>query len=208
MHWMIRSLHSIPGWFFSILTPANAAPPRPAPRDSSREEFRTRLLGLGETGILPRIAARLMCNVMGLREARVSDYCQPIGGVALRAEDPMSTLLRIQRQQEASVLPVVDASGRPVGVVDLSAALRRQDNAQSILSFVRPCPVVDPAANLESVLCRLRNPPERVALAASKGGTLRGRVSVNDLFHYVLGDECRRRNPHPEPGDEPFSSTD
>jgi CBS domain-containing protein len=118
-----------------------------------------------------------------------------------RPDDPMSAAARIMWERDCGIVPVVDADGRPVGVVtdrDLcmasftrSEALSRMPVRAAMAKEVFQCREDDDESAIHDAMREHR--VRRIAVV-DDAGRLRGIVSLNDLVLHAVrkGADTRR----------------
>ncbi|HUF61408.1 MAG TPA: CNNM domain-containing protein [Verrucomicrobiales bacterium] len=202
MHPLIRTLFIVPGWIFGLLGNQHSNAREPQQPEELREEFQNRILALEESGVLSPTAAHMMHNLLDLREQRVGDHLTAVAATSLQPDDSRSKLRTILEQPPAAPVPVVDTRGKPLGILDLDAALRERDEDSSA-AFLQPCPLIEPSASMETALCLLRNPPAPLVMAVPKGAALQGVLTLTTLAGLIINSDAGPRKSESPPWNPP-----
>lgn len=192
MHPFIQAIFIIPGWLFGVLGSRRPRVHESQPREQLREEFQSRLLALGDSGVLSSNAAHMMHNLLDLRKQRAADHLSPLPGISLQQEETLPKLRDRLCELPLAPLPVIDSRGKVLGILDVDAVLRATGNDSTAAMFVQTCPLVDPADSVETAMCLLRNPPARLALMPSKGSTVQGFLSLATLAGVLMENDAAK----------------
>ena len=176
----------------SRLTPASPASP-----DGKRGLFAARddlkiLAAEGErAGALSAAERGMIHNVIDFSTVPARELMRPMAGtMAMRADLRVADLLAFAREGQLDHVPVLDAAGKVVALVDVFALLLDRDPARLAAAYLRRPPlVVTPEEPALRVLRRLR--ASRLGVAAVLDGEARfaGIVRASDLAQRLVRQE-------------------
>jgi Zn-dependent protease/predicted transcriptional regulator len=108
----------------------------------------------------------------------------------IRAEANLATAIETLLATAQHEFPVVDASGKPVGLLvreDILSALKGHDREAAITAFMRaPIEVVRSATRLEAVLDRLHGPQATALAVTDSEGILVGLLTRQNLAEMMI----------------------
>jgi len=157
----------------------------------TEQELRV-ILELSQTaGSLSFRQLLLMENVFDLRSVRVSEAMRLRSGVAvLRADSPWPENLALIREHRQSRYPLVDAGGKPIGIVhvkDLVLAGPEGLGHPDLRALARPYPTVREDASLETLLGDLQRRHFHMAIVLDAADRWTGLITLEDIIEEIVG---------------------
>lgn len=133
----------------------------------------------------------MIAGVFEMCATPVRDVMLPMAQVlAVTPQTSAAEILRQVRDRDVARLPVLDAAGQLLGVVDVYEIIRDDADpaAKTAAEFCRPAATVDAAEPLDRALARLRGlrVPMAVVLDAKKRPL--GVVTLTDLVEKIVGE--------------------
>ncbi len=162
-------------------------------RDISRDELGHALSTSTERGLLSEEEARLINGYIAFQEASVKELMRPREEIiTYDLNDPLETLSRLFTEKAVSRIPVCD--GDMENIVGIAEAGR---------SFVDPAsewrqpffvPETMPA---RSLIHKMAERDEDMAIAVDEYGSLAGLITREDVYEVVVGEIADRRDERP-----------
>jgi putative hemolysin len=158
----------------------------------NREELR---LVMQESGQAFTSEERTMINrVLDLQTLTVRQVMKPLDqAVALTAQTPVETALRLCRERKLTRLPVWenrDGGRRIVGMLALSTLLYQPalDTNKPVAEYVKSALFLDEDLRLEVALRRLQRSGQRLAIVLSRERREIGILSLQDVLRLIFGE--------------------
>jgi len=155
---------------------------------SDRHRVLTRFVAEGRAaGALSQSQSRMADRVMRLDEVQLADAMIPLSQAVCAPESVgREELLRTARQQEYSRVPLVDASGMVVGIVDIYDLLKGPSDSSPARQGGPPL-VLEKSLSVTDGLYRMQR--ARTAMAVVEGnGRHIGIVTIKDLVEEIVGE--------------------
>lgn len=151
-------------------------------------ELRLLLDSSREHGLLAAADEQLLTSVLDLAGTPVYAATLPLADVvALPADARGSDVERRSRESGRSRLVVLDAAGRPTGLVHVrDAVLAGPDTPVADLAY--PTTRLDPHENVVEAIGRMRADRSQLALVVDPDGEVIGITALEDLLERVLGE--------------------
>lgn len=154
---------------------------------ASRQDFKG-LAAEGErTGAITQAERRTIDNVLDFSALTTGELAEPMP-VGLRLSGPtgdlrVADLLAAARRQEIDYLPVFDAAGKLIALLDVFALLLERDSQRPAAAYLRRAPLVAaPADPAWRTLRRLRSVRLPVAVVETAEGHPQGLVRTRELL--------------------------
>lgn len=168
----------------------------------TEEEIRTLIAEAESSGVLEPGEKEMIAGVLKLGDRNVKVVMTPRHDVdSLNLEDDTATITEGLRLSQHSRLPVYDASGDVVGVVQakelLSAYLAGQ--VPHIRDFIRHAPVIPDSADARDVIFALKDSPIHMGLVHDEYGHFRGLVTTADILGSIVGEFSTEDGPQELP---------
>ncbi len=168
----------------------------------TEEEIRTLIAEAESSGVLEPGEKEMIAGVLKLGDRNVKVVMTPRHDVdSLNLEDDEATITANLRDSQHSRLPVYDAGGDVVGVVQakelLSAYLAGQ--VPHIRDFVRHAPVIPDSADARDVSFALKDSPIHMGLVHDEYGHFRGLVTTADILGSIVGEFSTEDGPQELP---------
>lgn len=170
------------------------------------EELQVLVALSAREGAVEEGAARMIAEVVGLPDVRVSELMRPRVEMAkFDLNDPPEELLALFRSARAAEVAVYDADPDEMrGIISLKDALLRAPE-QTVRSLVQPVPFLPETANAEDALDCCRRVGTRMAFVVDERGAVVGLVTVQDLLEEVVGEIADEHDPHQLPDIVPLA---
>ena len=168
----------------------------------TEEEIRTLVAEAESSGVLEPGEKEMIAGVLKLGDRNVKVVMTPRHDVdSLNLEDDEAAITEGLRLSQHSRLPVYDASGDVVGVVQakelLSAYLAGQ--IPHIRDFIRHAPVIPDSADARDVIFALKDSPIHMGLVHDEYGHFRGLVTTADILGSIVGEFSTEDGPQELP---------
>ena len=151
-------------------------------------ELRLLLDSSREHGLLAAADEQLLTSVLDLAGTPVYAATLPLADVvALPADARGSDVERRSRESGRSRLVVLDAAGRPTGLVHVRDAVLAGPDA-SVAALAYPTTRLDPHENVVEAIGRMRADRSQLALVVDPDGEVIGITALEDLLERVLGE--------------------
>lgn len=153
----------------------------------SEDELRIILARSHSAGVMSFRRLLFLENVFDLGELKVKDAMRPRGLVkVLHSSKPWSENLASIREARFTRYPLVDASGRALGIVhikDLVMAAQDPDLTKIARGFVG----ATEEASLEQLLTEMQRRRTHVALVTNRAGEWTGFITMEDIIEEIIG---------------------
>jgi putative hemolysin len=168
----------------------------------TEEEIRTLIAEAESSGVLEPGEKEMIAGVLKLGDRNVKVVMTPRHDVdSLNLEDDEAAITAGLRDSQHSRLPVYDARGDVVGVVQakelLSAYLAGQ--VPHIRDFIRHAPVIPDSADARDVIFALKDSPIHMGLVHDEYGHFRGLVTTADILGSIVGEFSTEDGPQELP---------
>ena len=174
-----------------LLPPARTVDKGPSGVFVARQDFK-RLTAEGErTGALSPTEHRMIDHVLDFSAVAVREMAEPLPeGFGLGRDAPaprVADLLAFAQARELSFLPVLDANGTLVALLDVFGLLLERDPERPAAAYLRRAPLfVAPADPALRVLRRLRSVRLGAAVVRDSGGHPTGFVRTEALLQRLV----------------------
>ena len=168
----------------------------------TEEEIRTLVAEAESSGVLEPGEKEMIAGVLKLGDRNVKVVMTPRHDVdSLNLEDDQATITAGLRASQHSRLPVYDASGDVVGVVQAKELLAAYlaGNIPHIRDFIRHAPVIPDSADARDVIFALKDSPIHMGLVHDEYGHFRGLVTTADILGSIVGEFSTEDGPQELP---------
>jgi mannitol/fructose-specific phosphotransferase system IIA component (Ntr-type)/CBS domain-containing protein len=132
-----------------------------------------------------------MENVFDLRSVRVSEAMRLRDGVAvLRVDAPWPENLATIRERRQTRYPLVDAGGKPLGIVHVKDLVLAGINSlvqPDLRRMARPFPITREDTSLETLLGDLQRRHSHMAMVLDAGDRWTGLITLEDIIEEIVG---------------------
>ena len=151
-------------------------------------ELRLLLDSSREHGLLAAADEQLLTSVLDLAGTPVYAATLPLADVvSLPAEALGCDVERCSRESGRSRLVVLDAAGRPTGLVHVRDAVQAGSDT-TVADLAYPTTHLDPHENVLEAIGRMRADRSQLALVVDPDGEVIGITALEDLLERVLGE--------------------
>lgn len=154
-------------------------------------DLRAEIKALAQLGqdqdVIDADESRVIANILDLHTIRVRDVMTP--RTVCQAVDPealVSDFLDSVKSMPYSRFPVIDEKESPHGIILRNEALETAE-AKHIKELTRPAEVVAETVNVETVLTRLLETRQHMALVYDEHGSWMGLITMEDIIETILG---------------------
>ncbi|MEY4708270.1 MAG: hypothetical protein RJB58_1993 [Pseudomonadota bacterium] len=168
----------------------------------TEEEIRTLVAEAESSGVLEPGEKEMIAGVLKLGDRNVKVVMTPRHDVdSLNLEDDEAAITAGLRASQHSRLPVYDASGDVVGVVQAKELLAAYlaGNIPHIRDFIRHAPVIPDSADARDVIFALKDSPIHMGLVHDEYGHFRGLVTTADILGSIVGEFSTEDGPQELP---------
>lgn len=168
----------------------------------TEEEIRTLVAEAESSGVLEPGEKEMIAGVLKLGDRNVKVVMTPRHDVdSLNLEDDEAAITDGLRASQHSRLPVYDASGDVVGVVQAKELLAAYlaGNIPHIRDFIRHAPVIPDSADARDVIFALKDSPIHMGLVHDEYGHFRGLVTTADILGSIVGEFSTEDGPQELP---------
>ncbi|GAB2512311.1 hemolysin family protein [Microbacterium petrolearium] len=170
---------------------------------ATREDLKHAVADSRESGDLPADLSLLIERVLEFPERDAEHAMIPRARVDVIPEDATLAEVRERMAGGHSRYPVVDASGQPVGVVELSSLLRAEHPGDAPVRLILREPLLVPTLMpLPAVLERLAETRNQIACVLDEYGGFVGIITTEDLAEELVGEITDEHDPRPVPSAE------
>ncbi|MBP2435863.1 hemolysin family protein [Microbacterium amylolyticum] len=157
--------------------------------NASPEELRRAVAESRDSGHLPGELSLILDRVIEFPEQDVEHAMVPRSRVDFVPADLPVAELRRTMAAGHSRYPVLDPSGQPVGVVELTALLRRTPGPSDTAADLMREPVIIPTLmSLPEALHQLRHAKQQLACVIDEYGGFAGILTAEDLAEELVGE--------------------
>jgi len=155
----------------------------------SEDELRIILSRSHSTGVMSFRRLLFMENVFDFGELKVRDAMRVRGNVkVLRADAPWPENLATMRAARLSRYPLIDAAGKPLGIVHVKdLLLTTAGPVPDIVALARAFVGASEDTTLEQLLTEMQRRRIHVALVTGKEGAWTGFISMEDIIEEIIG---------------------
>ena len=170
------------------------------------EELQVLVALSAREGAVEEGAARMIAEVVGLPQVRVSELMRPRVEMAkFDLNGSPEELIALFRRAKAAEVAVYDADPDEMrGVIRLKDAFLRPPD-QTLRALVQPVPFLPETANAEDALDCCRRVGTRMAFVVDERGTVIGLVTVQDLLEEIVGEIADEHDPQQLPDIVPLA---
>ena len=168
----------------------------------TEEEIRSLVAEAESSGVLEPGEKEMIAGVLKLGDRNVKVVMTPRHDVdSLNLEDDEEAIRAGLRASQHSRLPVYDASGDVVGVVQAKELLAAYlaGNIPHIRDFIRHAPVIPDSADARDVIFALKDSPIHMGLVHDEYGHFRGLVTTADILGSIVGEFSTEDGPQELP---------
>jgi len=168
----------------------------------TEEEIRTLIAEAESSGVLEPGEKEMIAGVLKLGDRNVKVVMTPRHDVdSLNLDDDDAAIAAALRSSQHSRLPVYDASGDVVGVVQAKELLSAYLGGQvpHIRDFIRHAPVIPDSADARDVIFALKDSPIHMGLVHDEYGHFRGLVTTADILGSIVGEFSTEDGPQELP---------
>ncbi len=168
----------------------------------TEEEIRTLVAEAESSGVLEPGEKEMIAGVLKLGDRNVKVVMTPRHDVdSLNLEDDQAAITAGLRASQHSRLPVYDASGDVVGVVQAKELLAAYlaGSIPHIRDFIRHAPVIPDSADARDVIFALKDSPIHMGLVHDEYGHFRGLVTTADILGSIVGEFSTEDGPQELP---------
>ncbi len=168
----------------------------------TEEEIRSLVAEAESSGVLEPGEKEMIAGVLKLGDRNVKVVMTPRHDVdSLNLEDDEAAITAGLRASQHSRLPVYDASGDVVGVVQAKELLAAYlaGNIPHIRDFIRHAPVIPDSADARDVIFALKDSPIHMGLVHDEYGHFRGLVTTADILGSIVGEFSTEDGPQELP---------
>jgi putative hemolysin len=153
----------------------------------AREDLKDVTSEIERMGMLSSIERQMIHNVVDFRSVKVRDVMVSFSSVVtVRPDTTIQQLIESSRTRRFDRYPVVDSTGRIVGVVNVFDLIVDRTLTATVRGHVRRILRVKPDDQALTVLSRLRSARSSLAVVIDEGGITLGIVSVEDLLQPLV----------------------
>src|SRR5215210_395689 len=161
-------------------------------QQASLEELRLLIGGLSEQGHIDRSDAQLLRGVFTLDERRAGEVITPRTRLTvLREGDSVRGALQATRESGHSRFPLLDGSGRLLGVVygrELTEALLDGEDERRVETLQHEMLSVPATVALDVLLTRMQAQRASICAVVDEYGELEGVVTIEDILEEIVGE--------------------
>jgi len=151
----------------------------------AREDLKYVTTEIERMGMLSSIERQMIHNVVDFRTVKVADVMiRCSDAIVVHLETPIEELVALSRRHGFDHYPVVDTSGKIIGVVSVFDLVVNQPAKASDL--LRRILTLRPEEEASVVLWRLRASPQDLAVVVDESGQTVGIVGAEDLLNPLV----------------------
>jgi putative hemolysin len=168
----------------------------------TEEEIKTLIAEAESSGVLEPGEKEMIAGVLRLGDRNVKVVMTPrheVDSINLTAGD--EAIFAALRESAHSRLPVFDAEGEVIGVVQAKDLLKvfLAGERPDIRSFIRDAPVIPDSADARDVIFALKDSPIHMGLVHDEYGHFRGLVTTADILGSIVGEFSTEEGPQEQP---------
>ncbi len=145
--------------------------------------------------------AKLLKNILGLRERTIEDVCVPRTDIcAIAVDAKLEEVVTLMTREGHSRIPVYGEDlDDPIGMVHIKDVIAWQNQAETfnLANICRKVLFVAPSARVLELLLEMRTKRVHMALMVDEYGGTDGLVTIEDLVEEIVG-EIEDEHDHPE----------
>jgi len=154
---------------------------------AGREELKQITAESERTGALSSTERAMIHNVVDFRGVKTRDVMVPLSKVvALRPDDPVDKALELGSHAGVDRLPIINASGRPIGLVNTFDILLEASADRPLSSYARRIVIAAEDEPAYRVVQRLRAARRGLAAVLDRQNNFRGIVTLEDLIRRLV----------------------
>lgn len=164
----------------------------------TEEEIKTLIAEAESSGVLEPGEKEMIAGVLKLGDRNVKVVMTPrheVDSINLTTGD--EAIFAAVRESSHSRLPVFDAEGEVIGVVQAKDVLKAflAGERPDIQSLIRHAPVIPDSADARDVIFALKDSPIHVGLVHDEYGHFRGLVTTADILGSIVGEFSTEEGP-------------
>ena len=164
----------------------------------TEEEIKTLIAEAESSGVLEPGEKEMIAGVLKLGDRNVKVVMTPrheVDSINLAAGD--EAIFAAVRESTHSRLPVFDAAGEVIGVVQAKDVLKAflAGERPDIQSLIRHAPVIPDSADARDVIFALKDSPIHMGLVHDEYGHFRGLVTTADILGSIVGEFSTEEGP-------------
>jgi putative hemolysin len=168
----------------------------------TEEEIKTLIAEAESSGVLEPGEKEMIAGVLRLGDRNVKVVMTPrheVDSIDLTAGD--AAIFEALRESTHSRLPVFDAEGEVIGVVQAKDLLKvfLAGERPDIRGFIREAPVIPDSADARDVIFALKDSPIHMGLVHDEYGHFRGLVTTADILGSIVGEFSTEEGPQEQP---------
>ena len=168
----------------------------------TEEEIKTLIAEAESSGVLEPGEKEMIAGVLRLGDRNVKVVMTPrheVDSINLTAGD--DAIFAAVRESTHSRLPVFDAQGEVIGVVQAKDVLKAflMGERPDIQSLIRHAPVIPDSADARDVIFALKDSPIHMGLVHDEYGHFRGLVTTADILGSIVGEFSTEEGPQEKP---------
>jgi len=136
--------------------------------------------------------AKLLKNILGLRERTIEDVCVPRSDIcAIGVDAPLGDVIDLMTREGHSRIPVYGEDlDDPVGMVHIKDVIAWQNKSDvfNLAKLCRKVLFVSPSARVLELLLEMRTKRVHMALMVDEYGGTDGLVTIEDLVEEIVGE--------------------
>lgn len=154
---------------------------------AAREELKQITAQSEREGSLTSAERVMIHNVVDFRAVKAGDVMAPVAqAVIVQAETPLRDVLALSAKANVDRLPVVDAEGRAIGLVNVLDILLDKDEPGALRKYVRRIVTATENEPAYRILQRLRSARRGLAAVIDRQDNLAGIVTIEDLIRRLV----------------------
>lgn len=164
----------------------------------TEEEIKTLIAEAESSGVLEPGEKEMIAGVLKLGDRNVKVVMTPrheVDSINLTAGD--EAIFAAVRESTHSRLPVFDAEGEVIGVIQAKDVLKAflAGERPDIQSLIRHAPVIPDSADARDVIFALKDSPIHMGLVHDEYGHFRGLVTTADILGSIVGEFSTEEGP-------------
>ena len=168
----------------------------------TEEEIKTLIAEAESSGVLEPGEKEMIAGVLRLGDRNVKVVMtqrHEVDSINLSASD--ETIFAALKESGHSRLPVFDAEGEVIGVVQAKDLLKPflAGERPDIRTFIRHAPVIPDSADARDVIFALKDSPIHMGLVHDEYGHFRGLVTTADILGSIVGEFSTEEGPQEQP---------
>lgn len=168
----------------------------------TEEEIKTLIAEAESSGVLEPGEKEMIAGVLKLGDRNVKVVMTPRHEVdSINLTTGEGAIFAAVRESTHSRLPVFDAAGEVIGVVQAKDVLKAflAGGHPDIQSLIRHAPVIPDSADARDVIFALKDSPIHMGLVHDEYGHFRGLVTTADILGSIVGEFSTEEGPQEQP---------